>query len=304
MIAYRDQLRRGVPAEEAARQAESIDRLLAASAEKLGAEGLSPTTAAVSAFLILLREGLEALLVVAAIIALLVKADRREALPWIHLGWAGALALGFVTWLAASTVITLSGAARELTEGITALLAAGILLYVGFWLHDKSHARAWQAYLDRHLRGALASGTLWALAGVSFLAVYREAFETVLFYQALWQQAGEGAHGSIFVGFGAAAVVLAIAAWLILRFGVRVPIGPFFTACSALMALLAVTFTGHGVKALQEAGVVPASPLGSTSVDALGIYPTSETLIAQAIMVVLICGAYAWTRAAHNKELT
>jgi high-affinity iron transporter len=305
MIAYRDLMRRGAAPDDVARLAARIDGLLAASADKLGNESLSPTTAAVSAFIILLREGLEALLVVAAIIALLVKAGRRDVLPWIHLGWAGALALGFATWVAASTVITLSGAARELTEGITALLAAAILLYVGFWLHDMSHARAWQAYIDRRLHGALARGTLWALAGVSFLAVYREAFETVLFYQALWQQAGEAAHGSIVVGFGAGVVVLAFAAWSILRYGVRLPLGPFFTACAVLMAVLAVTFTGHGVKALQEAGVVPASPFGSINVPLLGLYPTTESTVAQATMVLLVSAAYLWTRTrATGKEAT
>lgn len=302
MIAYRDLLRRGVPAEDVAQLATRIDGLLEASAEKLGSKGLSPTTAAVSAFFILLREGLEALLVVAAIIALLIKAGRRDALPWIHLGWAAALGLGFMTWLAASTVIRLSGATRELTEGVTALLAAAILLYVGVWLHGKSHARAWQAFIDKHLKGALERGTLWALAGVSFLAVYREAFETVLFYQALWQQAGEGAHGSILIGFACAVAVLAILAWVILRYSVRLPIGLFFGISGALLSLLAIVFTGHGIKALQEAGVIAASPFGAVNLPALGIYATTQSLLAQALVLALVCGGYVWVRRAQTRS--
>lgn len=300
MIAYRDALRRGVPAEEIAQLAGRIDGLLEASAGKLGGEGLSPTTAAVGAFFILVREGLEALLVVAAIVAFLIKAGRREALPWIHAGWIGALALGGLTWFAATALISISGATREMTEGVTALLAAAILLYVGFWLHDKSHARNWQRFIDRHMKGALEKGTLWALAGLSFLAVYREAFETVLFYQALWQQAGDNAHGSILVGFACAVAVLAVLAWLILRFGLRLPIGLFFAACAVLMAGLAVVFTGHGVKALQEAGVVAASPTGSFGLPAFGVYPTVESLTAQAIVLALVCGIYFWRRGAIN----
>ncbi|HYC45321.1 MAG TPA: cytochrome c/FTR1 family iron permease [Burkholderiales bacterium] len=294
MIAYRDLVRRGAPVERVDELAGVIDGLLAASAEKLGAEGLSPTTAAVSAFFILLREGLEALLVVAAIIAFLRKAGRPEALPWIHAGWIGALALGALTWFVAATLIEVSGATRELTEGVTALLAAAILLYVGFWLHGKAYAHAWKAFVEQHLKNALQHGTLWALAGVAFLAVYREAFETVLFYQALWQQAGEAARGSVIVGFCLAVVALAVLAWLILRYSVRLPIGLFFGASSVLLALLAVVFTGHGVKALQEAGIAPTDPLAFVTIDALGVYPSVQTLTAQAIVLAVVIAGFLY----------
>ena len=302
MIAYRDLLRRGASAREVETLAKHIDALLASSAEKLESEGLSPTTAAVSAFFILAREGLEALLVVAAIIALLKKAGRTEALPWIHAGWLGALALGVVTWFVAATLIQISGATRELTEGVTALLAALILLYVGFWLHDKSHAQGWRSFLEQHLQHALQRGTLWALAGVSFLAVYREAFETVLFYQALWQQAGEGAQGSIIVGLTGAVVTLVVAAWAIVRSGTRLPIGLFFSICSILMAVLAVVFAGHGIKGLQEAGLIAASPLDIPGVPLLGFYPTTQTIMAQVIVLVVVVAMYTWPRANRGRK--
>jgi high-affinity iron transporter len=198
-------------------------------------------------------------------------------------------------------LIDVSGATRELTEGATALVAAVILLYVGFWLHDKSHAEVWRSFIEQHLHQALQRGTLWALAGLSFLAVYREAFETVLFYQALWQQAGESAHGSVVIGFVCAAAVLAIAAWGIVRSGVRLPIGAFFTVCSILMAVLAVVFTGHGIKALQEGDVIPASPVGLVSAPILGFYPTIQTILAQVAVLVVIILMYAWPRGAGTR---
>jgi high-affinity iron transporter len=241
---------------------------------------------------ILLREGLEALLVVAAIVALLLKAGRRDALVWIHLGWVGALVAGGLTWYAASALIEVSGATRELTEGVTALLAAAILLYVGVWLHGKRHAHAWQAFIDTRLRGALARGTLWALAGLSFLAVYREAFETVLFYQALLQQAGPSAFGSIAVGFGSAVAALAALAWLILRYGVRLPLGTFFAASALLLAALAVVFTGHGLRALQEAGAIAATPFGAFDLPTLGMYATRETLSAQLLVLAVVIAGF------------
>lgn len=303
MIAYRDLLRRGGPVEPVAQLAERIDGLLAASADKLGSTGLSPTTAAISAFFILVREGLEALLVVAAIIAFLIKSGRREAMPWIHAGWIGALVLGVITWFVASTLIAISGATRELTEGVTALLAAAILIYVGFWLHGKSYAHAWKTFIDRHLSAALQGGTLWALAGVSFLAVYREAFETVLFYQALWQQAGAGGHASVIIGFLCGVAVLAVLAWAILRYGVRLPIGPFFTVCSILMAGLAVVFTGHGIKALQEAGMIAAVPFGDFNLPALGMYATVESLLAQLFVLLSVIAAFVWSHHANRRPV-
>jgi high-affinity iron transporter len=301
MTAYRDLVRRGAAVDQVAQQAARIDALLEASAAKLGTEGLSPTTAAVSAFVIFVREGLEALLVVAAIVAFLIKAGRREALPWIHAGWIGALVLGVITWFVAATLIDVSGATRELTEGVTALLAAMILLYVGVWLHGKSYARAWQAFIEQHLKSALQHGTLWALASVSFLAVYREAFETVLFYQALWQQTGEAARGSILIGLLSGIAALGAIAWLILRYSVRLPIGLFFAASSLLLALLAVIFTGHGVNALQEAGFIAASPVDVVSLPALGLYPTAQTMLAQAVMLLIVIAAFAWTRISNRE---
>lgn len=301
MTAYRNLLRAGAPIAEAERQAALVHTLLASAADKLDGSRLSPTAALVSAFFIIVREGLEALLVVAAIVAFLVKAERREALPYIHIGWMSALGLGALTWFVASYVIAISGAGREVTEGITALAASAILLYVGFWLHDKSHAERWKAFVGRHLTHALTRGTLWALTGVSFLAVYREAFETVLFYQALWQQA-EGARASVLMGFALGGGTLAILAWLIFRFGLRLPIGPFFAASSVLLALLGVMFAGHGVAALQEAGWLPVDPVNFFQVPALGMYANQQALWLQGILLAAVTAGFAWGYARRRPE--
>jgi high-affinity iron transporter len=295
MLGYRELLRQNAPPAQVASAAERIDQLLEASDRALGHESLTASTAAMSAFFIIVREGLEALLVITAIVAFLIRTGRRDALLWIHAGWIGALALGLVTWFAALSLVRVSGATRELTEGFTALFAAGILLYVGFWLHAKSHAAAWKTFVQEHVQGALQRGTLWALAGVSFLAVYREAFETVLFIQALWQQSADEAQHAVAAGLGCGAAVLALIAWLMLRFGVRLPLGPFFTVCSLLMAVLAVVFTGQGIKALQEADVIAASPVTTFSVSALGFYPTVQTIVGQAAVLALVIAMFLWS---------
>jgi high-affinity iron transporter len=250
----------------------------------------------VSAFIILLREGLEAILVLAAIIAFLVKAQRRDALRYIHAGWIGALALGVLTWFAASYLINVSGAGREMTEGITALFSAAILLYVGWWLHDKSHAQAWKQFISDKLAGALSSGTIWALASLSFLAVYREVFESVLFYEALWAQTDAAGHGSILGGMLAGAATLALIAWLIFRYGVRLPIGVFFGVSSAFLAVLAMVFAGQGIGALQEAGAVNATLIDFPRIPSLGIFPTVQSLLAQLAVFAAIVAVLAWSR--------
>jgi high-affinity iron transporter len=242
-----------------------------------------------------LREGLEAILVVAAIVALLVKAGRRDALPYIHAGWVSALVLGGVTWALASSVISLSGATRETTEGVTALAAAAVLLYVGFWMHGKAYSARWRAFIEARLGGAVSSRTKWALALVSFLAVYREAFEMVLFSQVLWLEAGADGRAGVGAGFVAAAITLVGLAWLAVRGGLRLPLGVFFGGTSALLALLAVVFAGKGVAALQEAGLLPVSPVGAPALPMVGLYPNAQGLMLQAALVLIIAGGFFHT---------
>lgn len=249
---------------------------------------LSPGVAFVSALIIMLREGLEAILVLGAMAAFLNKVGRRDALAWLHAGWVVALAVGVLTWVVSNYFITISGATREVTEGVTALIAAVVLLYVGFWLHSRMHARRWQGYLQQNLERALAGRGLWALAGIAFVAVYREVFETVLFYQALWVQVTLPRAASSTVA-GAATGLLAIfgIAWAIFRFGVRLPLKSFFTATAGVMIALAVVFAGKGVAALQEAGKLPLNPVHFPRIDLLGIYPTLQSLGLQFIVLAV-----------------
>jgi high-affinity iron transporter len=288
MMALRNAIGDNHSADQVAEQMARIHSLLERAQDKLSSEGLSPTTAFLSSLLILLREGLEAVLVLAAIVAFVRKTGRRDALVYVHLGWIAALALGVATWWVASRLISISGANRELAEGVTALTASGMLLYVGYWLHSKSYAQAWQHFIRDQVNAALGKGTLWAMAAVSFLAVYRELFEIILFYQALWVQAGEAGHTAVLAGIGVAAVALAALTWVILKYSVRLPIGPFFAATAGLLALLAVVFAGNGVAALQEAGVIGAQPVSFVSLPLLGVHPTLQGLAAQALTLGLV----------------
>ncbi|HEX7054365.1 MAG TPA: cytochrome c/FTR1 family iron permease [Burkholderiales bacterium] len=296
MLELRGAIERGADAQSIERQADEIDALLAGAQEVLGEGGLSQATAFTASLVILLREGLEAILVLAAIIAFVAKTGRRDALPWVHAGWIAALVLGALTWVLATFVIRVSGANRELTEGITALLAAALLLYVGYWLHGKSYAQAWARFITEQVGQALSKRTLWAMAAVSFLAVYREMFEIVLFYQALWAQGGEGSRTAVLGGAVAAALALAVIGFVLFRYSVRLPIGLFFGATSALLALLALVFTGHGLAALQEAGVLGVSALPFPPLPLLGIYPSVEVVAGQLVVALLVASAFFLAR--------
>lgn len=289
MMAYRQLIRDEAPRErvEAAYQAlvQDLRALRAADGRQLST-GAGATGAAV----ILLREGLEAILILAAIAGVLIKTGRRDLFPYLHVGWIAALVLGGVTWLVSSQLLTISGGNRELTEGLTALLATAVLVYVGFWLHGKTNARRWREFVHSKIHGAVEGRTLWALTAVAFLAVYREVFETVLFYQALWVQTAPAQHPALWGGIGVGLGLLGLLGWLILRFSMRLPLRLLFNVNSFIMFILAVTFSGHGVAALQKAGLVSATSIPLPSIELLGIYPTVETALAQLLVACLIVG--------------
>jgi high-affinity iron transporter len=294
MLRYRAMLKSQQPIATVEAQVAHMQGLLARVQQILAGAHLPAAAAFLSAFVILLREGLEAILVLAAILALLTKVGRRDALPYVHAGWVAALALGGCTWLIASYVMALSGSTREMTEGLTALVAAAVLLYVGFWMHSRAYADRWQTFLQGQLQDALSTRTMWALALVSFLAVYREVFETVLFYQALWLQAAPE-YMPVLGGLLAAAVVLVVFGWLILRGSIRLPFGLFFGATSILLTLLAVIFVGKGIAALQATGTLPADPVYFPSIPVLGVYPDLLGLALQAMLVLIITGVFLYT---------
>ena len=292
MMAIRKLIYDGAPAEALAVKIQRAKQMLSQADELLREGKLSITGAFISSLFVLLREGLEAILVLAAVIAFVVKSGQRSALIYIHAGWGGALMLGILTWMAATWLIDISGAGREITSGVTALIASAMLIYVGFWLHDKTHARAWQKFLKDKVGAALEQKTVWALALIAFFAVYRELFETVLFYQALWTQTTLDTRPAIWGGMLTAGLTLFAVGWGLFRFGIRLPLGAFFSATSVLLAIMAVIFAGQGVASLQEAGIVEVSPINFISLPMLGVLPTTETLMAQVAVIGILILCY------------
>jgi high-affinity iron transporter len=289
-LRYRSALRGGADVEPLAAE---LARGLARAERRLGRGELRGVPLFLSSLLILAREGVEAILIVVALCSVLVRAGRSEALRFVHAGWAAALLVGAGTALAARHLVALSGAQREVIEGVSSLLATAILFYVSFWLVSKIETRRWQSWLDARFRTALSRGSAASLALVSFVAVYRESLETALFYQALWAQASDGR--TVLLGMGAATGCLAVVAVAMYRFGLRMPIKPFFVASSVLLYALAIVLAGHGVAALQEAGWIPVTWVRGVRIDWLGIHPTAEGLGFQGLLLVAALAPLPWT---------
>ena len=237
--------------------------------------------------LIIVREGFEAILVIGAVVAFLIKTGNRERLRSIWVGAALGVATSAATAVVLQTVLRAVPASRDLIEGATMLVAVAVLFSVSYWLISKVEAAKWQQFIRDKVNAALEHGGGTALAFVAFLAVYREGAETALFYQALF---GEGSHVvvplllGIVVGFVALAVIFT----LFYRFGVRIPLRPFFAVTSVLLYYMAFVFMGKGVRELQEVNAAPLTVLhGFPHVEAMGIYPSLETLLAQLVLVVL-----------------
>lgn len=280
----------------------ALDALFDETERALAPEQGSAAATFLGAFTILLREGLEALLIVVAMLAFLRKADRSEMVRPVHIGWIAALAAGLATWWAATHLVSISGASRELTEGFGSILAAVILLFVGIWMHGKAQADEWQRYIREKVGQALSRKSAWFLFLLSFIAVYREVFETILFFAAL---SAEGRLAPLVGGAATAAALLAVIAIVMFRFSRRLPIAKFFSYSSALIAVLAVVLAGKGVAALQEAGMIGVAPLAwAPRVEILGLYPTAEGLLAQLATLLILLAGFARNRRGPRKLAT
>ncbi|WP_439857617.1 FTR1 family protein [Pseudomonas syringae] len=300
LMAYRQSLQDSMPLPQVAQKLEAAKGKLKESADLLGSDGLSLSLSYISGLLILLREGLEAILVLAAILAFLRNTGQQSAVRSVNIGWSLALLAGLATWALAAYVIDVSGAQRELLEGATALFASVMVLWLGVWMHDRRHAAAWQDYVKSSLVGG---GGRFGFALLAFFSVYRELFEVILFYETLWLQAGPAGHDAVLAGGATALVLLVGLAWVILRGSAKLPLSLFFGINAALLCALSVVFAGHGVKALQEAGIFGTRPVPFFEFDWLGIHADLYSLGAQAIALIAIAVLYGRSRLAEKRRL-
>lgn len=252
----------------------------------------------VAALAIALREGVEAALLVAAMLALLRKAGRGADADAVHLGWLSALAAGALTWWLSGVLLAhLSGAHREWIEGVLQLVLAALILYASHWLFHAMHSRKLVAnFFQRSMAGASSA----VVGGITFIAVYREAFETVLFFRGLvLESAGQGA--AVAAGAGAGLVGLVALVAVFQRVGKKLKPRLLLVTCGMLLSALAVLMVGNGVRSLQILGALPLTVWGAFQIPALGLYATREGLLAQALVVAFLGASALWTTLGGGK---
>jgi high-affinity iron transporter len=240
------------------------------------------------AFFILFREGLEAILIIATLLAYLRRTDNEEQRVWV---WSG-LGLGLIFSGGLAVILTMmfaglqSGTNREIIEGVTGLIAVVMMLTVGAWLHKQSNILAWNQYINQQLQKVMNRGAKWMLALVTFIAIFREGAETIIFYLGM---APSITVSQLLQGMGGALVLLIIIGFLLIKLSVRLPIRPFFLVASLLIYYIAFKFTGVSVHALQITNILPVHQIGSLPIiDFLGFYPTFETVIAQLVLLLIV----------------
>ncbi len=290
---------------EALQTTVDVVRVKLAEAETFLGGALTTSLAVVNSAIIIIREGLEAVLIIGAILAYMFKTGApRHFIAWVFAGVAGAIALSIATWFAAETILTITPVQRELIEGVTSLIAVAVLFYVTNWLFHKVYVVDWMQFVREQTDKALNNGRAIGLAALGFTVVYREGLETVLFYQALLFDAEPP---PVLLGFAVGLVFILIVAYAILYLSKRLPLKPLFTVTTILLLVLAFSFTGSGVRELQEAGVVsttllPWFPENLLLMELFGLFPTLETVMAQVIFTALIVVTFTFSRWQGRRE--
>jgi high-affinity iron transporter len=270
---------------------EGLDKLialLASDADRLDGKTESAWSVFLASLLIILREGFEAILIVGAIVAYLVKSGNKKSTKPVYGGSLAALGASVImAYILNSLAGAATGQNQEIIEGVTMLIAVAVLFYVSNWMVSKSEAESWNTYIEGKVQGGIKSGSMFSLAFAAFLAVFREGAEVILFYQALLANT-KTFYDMVWASLAVGAVLL-VGVYLAIRFlSLKIPLKPFFLGTSVLLFVMSIAFTGNGIKELQEGNLVSVSPVPFvSSIDLLGIYPTLETLVPQFILLVI-----------------
>ncbi len=301
MFAVREGIKNRVSLKELEQRVEEVEVSLEKASLILEGEGAGYWAVFAITVSIIMREGLEAFLIIVAILSVLRSMNVVRARNWVHGGWILALLIGVASWWAAESLLTELGMGRiEIMEGIGALTAVLILLFVGYWLHSKSEISKWKDFVENKVQRLTNQGNMLGLAILAFIVVIREAFESVIFLSAIRIGAVEGAASAIPTASGLTLIVVLGLAYFALRFSQRLPIRTLFRVSSIMLGILAVILMGKGIHAIQESGYLTMTSMPfQGSVDLLGFYTTYETVLAQCL-AILLC-VFLWIQG--NKPL-
>lgn len=289
MGAVRSSIEKSLPAPEVQSNIEKAIAQIDSADSVLKSQGIDARVAFVAASGIILREGFEAALIILSLLSIVKAMGSARAVLWVHAGWIAAVILGVISWFAMGVLFDISGAQRELMEGVTSIVAVLVLLGVGFWLHRHTEIGRWTHFIKTKVKDAIDNKNLVGLASISFLAVFREALESVLFIRVIWFESDASAKTALMTGTGITMLFILIASWAAVKYSAKLPISKLFRISSYIMAALAFTLTGKGLNALQESGLVSITPIfPGLRLELAGIYPSVESIGAQILVVIVI----------------
>lgn len=276
MTSVREGINSRLPSNEISKRVITAKNILVSTQKTLEGSKLLPFWLS---FGVVFREAMESLLLIISIVTIVRKANLKSAERWIHGGWILSIIVGILGYIILDKTISISGTQIEKMEGIISLLAAAILLYVGIWFQRQSHMKKWVELINKKVSSSLGGGSLMGLASISFLIVFREVFETMLFVKILLIE-----YDAIFLvisGILSAVVVTIIIGIAFLKFSAKIPLKNFFTISSLLILFLVLMLIGKGIGAFQSVGIIGSTKFLTT---------TLEVLILQ--VVILVAGIY------------
>lgn len=249
---------------------------------------------------IILREGVEAFLIIITILGVLKSINESRAVKWVHGGWLLALIIGIASMVFINLIISFNAQSRELMEGFGSLFAVLLLLYVGFWLHSKTEAKKWKEFVEHKIIKLVSNNNLIGLAIISFVVVFREAFESAIFLSAIELQVEQSARSGIYLGAISSLIFVLLLAWVVLKFAVKLPIMKLFKYSAFIIVILSIVLAGKGIQAFQESGYISITQIPiKLNFPLVGFYSTVETTIAQ--LFVLLFTIVLWK---FNKKLS
>jgi high-affinity iron transporter len=279
-------------AAQTVRELKKLDELLGKVESSVGGKDYKPLFSAFMTLSILMREGLEALLVIIIFMNILSVTNLEQWKKYVHLGWISAIGVGVLLWMGLGEIIKSSKLKMELLEGSLTLTAVLLLVYVGFWLHKKSSIEQWKEFIQQKIKSETGKASFWGIFSLSFLVVFREIFESILFISTVDIQSRGEHRLYILLGCLIAFALIIVLYFIFTKVSKNIPFKKIINFSIAILSVLAVTLIGKGIHSFQEAGIINQSFLNFEAIDLLGIFPTWQTLSAQLAMIVFLWFLY------------
>ncbi len=279
-------------AAQTVRELKKLDELLGKVESSVGGKDYKPLFSAFMTLSILMREGLEALLVIIIFMNILSVTNLEQWKKYVHLGWISAIGVGVLLWMGLGEIIKSSKLKMELLEGSLTLTAVFLLVYVGFWLHKKSSIEQWKEFIQQKIKSETGKASFWGIFSLSFLVVFREIFESILFISTVDIQSRGEHRLYILLGCLIAFALIIVLYFIFTKVSKNIPFKKIINFSIAILSVLAVTLIGKGIHSFQEAGIINQSFLNFEAIDLLGIFPTWQTLSAQIAMIIFLWFLY------------